>query len=853
MKDLLGRKIYADKIADEIIGHYSSQKKAVLDGEKEDRENIIFAISGKWGEGKTQLLGFIEKPLKEAGFKIVHFNPWQYSQEDITLKRAFLKIVNKDLDSQVDLEDLYFDQTRTTISWKSLPWSSIIWWFLSSSLFTFIFIPHYWIKNVFHELWSSGIVTVITTLVFIPILVKTILLNKRAGNVSTAEEFEDKFEEILKNKERVTIFIDDLDRCNPRTVKTILDSLRTFFQHPECSYIITGDHTVIERYAAQELEMDDDADDKEKSKEGRRFLKKLFDVYWRLPLPTPHQFGFFAETELKNSSVTLNDTQLLNLKSFLTDDDLFERNPRHVKRFITKLRFAIESIKLQLSVLEKENGDDLVNQKKSLREILANPDLLAKILLIEDIFYPAYEKLIIHPEDLVKNEKSLRDNVDLSQMSIHGEKVLDIFGKLVDVERYVALVNRQPKFTDENNSTIHEVANYFYFSGSTGLPTSSGPDESKFVEYIKTGQAVSKLGKVLEESTKENNKRLAESALSLFDKIIVSKEPDAATVPIVIMSESLKFAGVSNEWADSLKDWRTRLDALTSTKTELEDLFILAALKKKPELLDSADKNNVWDVVDQLEEPIAEITLEKLEEIAKNMLPQGAGLRGVEYLINHHNTAMPDFIRTQLTSLELCKDYIIKLKDLKLENGKTFAIVKNALRSLIEKVPDLDWVVVNRELLKQLQIFDGIREHIVHQSNDTDILQKAVALAATLEFTNDEIKKICNNIIQTVRTAKLSFLSDSNIQAFLQKDLKVEVFGVVSMIFKDPKNDFAKRKEAGTVLLKSNALWSNVTLDDIYLVLKDINKTSLQRNQELTSIRRDILASWGYEDVTKSV
>src|SRR3989344_2194651 len=125
MRDNLARITYAEKIATEIADHYDSEKSAFLSGEKKERENIVFAISGKWGEGKTSLLNFLEEPLVKKGFQIIKFNPWKYSQEDITLKRAFLCAVKDQLNSFVNLDDLYYDRTKTILN---INWIAILYW-----------------------------------------------------------------------------------------------------------------------------------------------------------------------------------------------------------------------------------------------------------------------------------------------------------------------------------------------------------------------------------------------------------------------------------------------------------------------------------------------------------------------------------------------------------------------------------------------------------------------------------------------------------------------------------------------------------------------------------------------------
>ena len=367
-KDILKRNAYAKKIAEEIENKYAQEKNLVLEKKKKnsERENIVFAISGKWGEGKTVLLNLIEKFLTEKDFTVILFNPWKYSQESIALKRAFLKTLKVGLKSEVDLSDLYSDKTKTNIDL----WAALI----NFSLFLFVLLI---IIPGFTGDTSKSLVDIVTgekssslVLAFVIFILSTITIQNKSSGISTAEQFEEKFQELLFRKHKIVIFIDDLDRCNVKTVKTILDSLKTFFQDSECSYIITGDHTIIENYAAKELSLETDTSKPSNLEEGRRFLKKLFDVYWRLPLPTPQQFSNFIDSEIEKSSLSFSeDSQKKNLKKFLSDDDLFERNPRNVKRFLQKIRFTIDCIRLRKE--ESELDDNTVESlEKIIQEIL---------------------------------------------------------------------------------------------------------------------------------------------------------------------------------------------------------------------------------------------------------------------------------------------------------------------------------------------------------------------------------------------------------------------------------------------------------------------------------------------------
>ena len=139
---------------------------------------------------------------------------------------------------KTDLSDLYYDRTKTIIDWKSfvVPLIKIILW---AAFIVFIIIPaifglainEWWINvaSVLKNIWGSGVGGAILTALILPLLIKTIVVSSRAAQITTAEEFEDKFRELLTGKSKLVIFIDDLDRCTSKTIKVILDSLRTSF------------------------------------------------------------------------------------------------------------------------------------------------------------------------------------------------------------------------------------------------------------------------------------------------------------------------------------------------------------------------------------------------------------------------------------------------------------------------------------------------------------------------------------------------------------------------------------------------------------------------------------------------
>jgi len=865
MKDNLARKIYAEKIAEEISAHYDDEERGVREGTKKERENIVFAISGKWGEGKTALLRLLEEPLVKKEFKIIWFNPWKYSQEDITLKRAFLGSLKEQLKSHVDLDDLYFDRTKTSLNFD---WRLVVRWSLAGSFLYFLVLPALFGFSVFEWLaWSSGLLTglinlplikPLLTLILIPVVLEIITISRRGANVSTAEEFEEKFKELLKEHKKIVIFVDDLDRCTPKTVKVILDSLRTFFQHPECSYIITGDHTVVERYAGDELELPDGTSEAQKLQEGRRFLKKLFDVYWRLPLPTPFQFGIFVDEELKTSKITLNDQQAKNLKAFVIDDNLFERNPRHVKRFLTKLRFALEGVSLQIQELEKteQNENTTTETKSALTDILENLDLLAKILLIEEFFYPVYEKLILNPEDLVYHEKSLRNDLESAELKVGDKLVLDLLDKKTDeLMRYASLIRKPPKFTDENNSTIHEVANFMSFSGSTGLPSTLGPDEANFEQYLKAGQLIEKLGKILDVSGSEKRKQFVKKSQEIFTKATEVEKP-------LILRESLVLATSLDEWSEKMTDWKKHLDTLPDAEqNSLMDEFWSALLQKQPSMIDSAvsakpDKiKYLWSTLESIDESVLhDDTVNELQKLVTKQISERPPIvKGAEVFASKFGDQLiSNELETQLTNPETCKTFLEGLRASNALDGVIVKIVKKKLANYLNNFSNVDWLIANKDYLKPLGLFESAKSNVKKWVKDVKQFTRIAEIRDQLDLSDEEKREIGSEIINlTKKSANLEFLDQANTHFFLDKENRKKCFEALQDVLSSNDDALEKRKQSAELLVKTKALWNDVEKDDVYESLKKIKKLRLGRIPDLKDKPREIIESWGFDDTTE--
>src|SRR3989339_165160 len=68
-------------------------------------DGFNFGISARWGEGKSSILAQLKPKLKNAGYKVLEFKPWKYSQDPISVKRKFIIDLYTQLDKNYELTE----------------------------------------------------------------------------------------------------------------------------------------------------------------------------------------------------------------------------------------------------------------------------------------------------------------------------------------------------------------------------------------------------------------------------------------------------------------------------------------------------------------------------------------------------------------------------------------------------------------------------------------------------------------------------------------------------------------------------------------------------------------------------
>lgn len=485
-----------DRFVDEVVASI-----AASDGQE---EAFIFGISGKWGEGKTFFLKKLRAELEKRTspkMKVIELNPWKYAHSDDSILRELLRQILKLQTNHIKrwllarkLQDLYHDVSKKTIDWTTTIIAAIV--------LAVLGLLYKYPPDVFqgtHDFIANN--KTLFTLLFIPVLlgVANAITTSQSSTkaVSTRDKFSNLFDELIKDLsvEKVVVYVDDLDRLTASKAVSVLDSLRTFFDKNQLVFIVASDNTVLERHLGHELMPDATLPDQ--MEEGRRFLKKIFNVYWRLPLPTKPEFENYVKTLVgKNTNQFLHD-KLLNpsnrktFKGYL--QDYFSNNFRNTERFVKRVVFTFHLIEAQHA---SKTGPKI--NKEYFGEMLENPLLVVRILLIEENANPLFEKIQHKPELLLTMEQQATEGetgdlgfeTELEELSEEQKSFIRTF------------IGEKPRFRDETGVKVKSIEPYIFLSSDSSFGDIRGLSPKEFTTYLQK-DATSDLATILGRSSEQ--------------------------------------------------------------------------------------------------------------------------------------------------------------------------------------------------------------------------------------------------------------------------------------------------------------------------------------------------------------
>ena len=319
LKSDMKSKMYCDSPIDNA-SHFNFEaysdviSKIILN--KENKTPFTIAINGKWGRGKTTLMKTIRKKLEDSEDRIksektdnrkvkcVWFDAWKYSETDSMLAALVLEIFE-----EMDRQGLT-NRLKSVLagSNKEIKFVKVFADIVKTLGAGVVPLPEFdkWLEDStykkqlsFYDLFQDYMKTIL----------KTFVLEKEDG--------------IYSDKEGIlVIFIDDLDRCSPKKITKVLETINLFFDQEGCFFVFGADISLISKA------IDFDYQNFE-GFSGIDYIKKMVQLQFDLPAIGEDDIINFIEKELKIEDQLKPYFELI-IKGL-------ESNQREIKRFLNSL------------------------------------------------------------------------------------------------------------------------------------------------------------------------------------------------------------------------------------------------------------------------------------------------------------------------------------------------------------------------------------------------------------------------------------------------------------------------------------------------------------------------------------
>ncbi len=368
---------------------------------------LTIGVFGTWGAGKTSLMRMVQRRLLvKDGFRTAWFDAWKYDKETALWRALLLQVLEalrkaipreeeKALGELADLQTtLYRALDREETGSLQIDWgrtgSGLAQGALQIGLsFLPILGP---LTKLVEELQERGSTTAAEKLIAAVQRQRTQI---HIEQVQFLEQFHARFDDLInthirKNKHRLIVFIDDLDRCMPEKAIEALEAIKLFLDVEGCVFMLGLDQDVIARgieLKYRELSpREDSAGEGRFLIEGAHYLEKIIQLPFQIPpIEREDMIGFVQNL--------VSDWPAADCPHVFAEG--LGNNPRQIKR-------AVNVFLLLWNLAQK--------RKKKLQGRI-KPVRLAKVVTIQNVYPALYEALKRTPRLLRELEDYYRAEV----------------------------------------------------------------------------------------------------------------------------------------------------------------------------------------------------------------------------------------------------------------------------------------------------------------------------------------------------------------------------------------------------------------------------------------------------------
>ena len=217
---------------------------------------MTISIQGDWGSGKTSFMNMVRERMSSSKILTIWFNTWQFSQYGMDEALSICMLSNL-------LKELSVDEESKKGIIGKLAGATV-------GLMKF-----------------GGMVLAEKT-------IGSMLTGKIMDDAANAETLENASETLknLKNeyqkaidqklstegKDRIVVFVDDLDRLQPEKAVELLEAMKIFLDCENCVYLLAVDYEIIQQGLTQKFGSSVDP------KKGRNFFDKIVQLPFKMPV-----------------------------------------------------------------------------------------------------------------------------------------------------------------------------------------------------------------------------------------------------------------------------------------------------------------------------------------------------------------------------------------------------------------------------------------------------------------------------------------------------------------------------------------------------------------------------------------
>jgi hypothetical protein len=333
-EDRLGFTPIADHLARAVVDQLAPQ-------------GFVFGIEGKWGSGKTTLINLTIDALKAYGAQtpeIVSFSPWLVGDRDELLQTLFDELANAAvkidpvLDGNVDAQNTALGKLHEKENMKKA---------LGPKLRAFGAVAG-----------TLGKIARTADALGVPIAGVAGSFLERGGEVAQSllakEPASQRKAELVDAlrllTRRIVVFVDDLDRLEPREASEVLRLIRAVANFPNIIYVLSYDPDAVAQILSNAIQVDD----------GAAFLEKIVQVSFRVPRPEAFDLRrwLYAEVQKLFSSQldTSGDQAMISEPSLWHVIDIqggrYLETGRDVIRVLNALRLHAIPVQEQIDIVD---------------------------------------------------------------------------------------------------------------------------------------------------------------------------------------------------------------------------------------------------------------------------------------------------------------------------------------------------------------------------------------------------------------------------------------------------------------------------------------------------------------------